>query len=237
MMACKKALVEAGGDMEKAIDNLRKAGIEKADKKAERSTSEGAVAVAGRTAVSLRCETDFVARNEDFLALLNTLVTTADAKGAQAAQEQFETERAALITKLGENITFGEAVTVASGSTVGSYVHSNRKLAAIVTLEGGDSETARDIAMHVVANSPQVVSPAEIPNDLVAKEKEIWAEQLKKEGKPAEIIEKIMLGKEKKFREENALIKQPFVKDAEKTVEQVLAQSGATVTGFVRVAV
>lgn len=237
MMACKKALVEAGGDVTKATEILRKAGLEKADKKADRSTGEGAVAVSGRTAVSLRCETDFVARNEAFLTLLDTLVHKAEADGSAAAQAYFENERAALITKLGENITLGEVVTVASGDTVGSYVHSNRKLAAIVTLVGGNAEVARDIAMHVVANSPQVITPDEIADDLVAKEKEVWAEQLKKEGKPEAIVEKIMLGKEKKFREENALIKQPFVKDAEQTVESVLAAHGATATGFVRIAI
>lgn len=237
MMACKKALQEASGDFEKAIEVLRKSGAEKAIKKADRETGEGAVAVAGHAVVSVRCETDFVARNEQFLAFLQHLAEVADKDGAAAAEKLFETERAGLVAKLGENISFGEARVLTGGTVVGSYVHSNRKFAGIVALEGGNDELARDLAMHVVASSPEVLTPEEIPASLVSKEKEIWTDQLKREGKPEAIIEKIMLGKEKKFREENALIKQPFVKNQEITVEALLGQSGAKAAGFLRVKV
>lgn len=237
MMVCKKALVEAGGDIEKAIDILRKSGAEKADKKAGRATGEGAIAVSGRAAVSLRCETDFVARNDDFLRILEELVAIAAEQGAAAAEAQFEQQRADLVTKLGENISFGEAVVVDGGTVAGNYIHSNRKLAAVVTLDGGNEDLARDLAMHVVASSPEVIRPEEISDELVAKEKTIWAEQLKNEGKPAEIIDKIMLGKEKKFREEGALLKQSFVKDPEITIEALLQQEGAAVVRFARIEV
>ncbi len=237
MMACKKALVEASGDLEKAIDILRKAGAEKADKKAGRATSEGAVAIAGRAAVSLQCETDFVARNESFSATLQELADVANSKGTEEAKSRFEQQRAELVAQLGENISFGEAVVIKGGSVIGSYIHSNNKLAGLVALDGGDEELARDIAMHIAANSPQVIRPEEISDELVAKEREIWEEQLKNEGKPAEIIGKIMLGKEKKFREEGALLKQAFVKDPEISIETLLQKSGAKVVQFARVEV
>ncbi len=237
MMQCKKALVEAGGDLEQAIDILRKAGAEKAGKKSDRTTGEGAIAISGRAAVSVQCETDFVARNDDFLEYLSELADEASAEGVEKVAEKFESERADYITKLGENLTFGEAVVIDEGEVVGDYLHSNRKLAGLVAIEGGSEELARDLAMHAVANAPQVISPDEVSDELVAKEKEVWAEQLKNEGKPAEIIDKIMLGKEKKFREESAFIKQPFVKDPEMTVEQLLQKNGATIVRFARIAV
>jgi elongation factor Ts len=237
MMACKKALVEADGDIEKAIDILRKSGAAKADKKADRATGEGAVAISGRAAVSLRCETDFVARNDDFISALQDLADEANANGENAAKAKFESKKTELITQLGENISFGEEKVIPGGDTVGSYLHSNRKIAGIVALTGGSEELAKDIAMHVVANSPQVIAPEDISEELVAKEKEIWAEQLKNEGKPENIIEKIMMGKEKKFREEGALLKQSFVKDPEITIEALLKKSGAEVESFVRMEV
>lgn len=237
MMACKKALVEAGGDMEKAIDILRKSGAAKADKKADRETGEGAAALSGRAVASLRCETDFVARNDDFIAAVQELADEADAKGKKAAEELFESKKTGLITQLGENISFGEVKVLTEGDTVGGYLHSNRKIATVVALSGGTEDLAKDIAMHVAANAPQVISPEDVADEAVSKEKEIWAEQLKNEGKPENIIEKIMMGKEKKFREEGALIKQPFVKDPEESVEQLLQKSGAQVESFVRISV
>jgi elongation factor Ts len=237
MMACKKALVEADGDMEKAIDILRKSGAAKADKKANRETGEGAAAVFGRAVLSLRCETDFVARNEDFIDALNNLVKEADANGEESAKEMFESNKTDLITKLGENISFGEGKVLTEGDTVGGYLHSNRKIATLVSLSGGTEELAKDIAMHVAANAPQVISPEDVADEDVAKEKEIWAQQLKNEGKPENIIEKIMMGKEKKFREEGALLKQPFVKDPEVTIEKLLQDAGAQIESFVRITV
>lgn len=237
MMACKKALVETGGDAEKAVELLRKQGAAKAGKKADRETGEGAIAISDRGIVSLKCETDFVARNDDFLAAVEGLASTATAEGTEGAQNSFEQQKAELITKLGENIIFGECAVIEEGDTVGGYIHSNKKLAGLVALTGGTEDIAKDIAMHVVASSPQVISPEEISDELVEKEKEIWTEQLQNEGKPDQIIEKIMLGKEKKFREESALLKQPFVKNPEITVEQYLKENGAEVESFIRMSV
>lgn len=237
MMACKKALEEAGGDEDKAIDILRKKGAAKAAEKADRATSEGVVLtkVAGNRAVivKLACETDFVAKNEEFVAIANHAADTALASGVEAAKEEADPAIKALFAKLGENMTI--EVDAIEGEGIGEYLHTNGKVGAIVNLATKDAEKARDIAMHITAMNPEVVRPENLPEDVVIKEREIWAEQLKNEGKPAEMIDRIMQGKEKKFREESALIKQSFVKDGEKTVEQYLDSN--SVTGFVRKAV
>lgn len=235
MMACKKALVEANGDMNAAIDILRKTGAAKAEKKGDRDTSEGAVAVSGGAAISLQCETDFVGRNDDFLALAQELADEAATNGEEAAKAMFEKKKTDAITKLGENITFGEAKVLKAGDTVGRYIHSNNKIAVVVAITGGTEDMARDVAMHIAASSPQVISPDEVDDTLVAKEKEIWTEQLKNEGKPEQIMEKILMGKEKKFREENALLKQNFVKNPDQTIEEFLGD--ATIEAFVRLEV
>jgi len=237
MMACKKALTEANGDMDAAIDILRKSGEAKAAKKSDRETTEGAIGISGRSAVSVECETDFVARNENFSDLLKMLAETTEEKGATTAQEVFESEKAEQIARLGENLVFGKAVTLEGGDTVGSYIHSNKKLGAIVALNGGSEEVARDIAMHIVASNPEVLSPDEVSNDLLEKEKEIWVEQLKNQGKPEQIIEKILFGKERKFREESALLKQAFVKNPDQKVEEFAKDQGAEVIAFVRISV
>lgn len=234
MMACKKALEEAGGDEEKAIEILRKKGAAKAAEKSDRETSEGLIVtkVDGDKAVivKLSCETDFVAKNEDFVAAANKAADTALASGVDAAKAEAEPVLKELFTKLGENM--GIEVNVVEGEGVGEYVHGNGKVGAIVKLSSADADKARDVAMHITAMNPSVVKPEDLPEDLVIKEREIWSEQLKNEGKPEEIIGKIMEGKERKFREEAALIKQSFVKDGEKTVEQYL--EGNSVESFVR---
>ncbi len=236
MMACKGALEEAKGNFEEAITILRKKGEAKAADRIGKSTSQGVVAVAikGKKAamVKLLCETDFVARGEDFIKLANSLAERVlDGKLKSEEREVSEVKDAVL--KMGENIQIGEMALI-SGEILGSYVHSNLKIGVVVALKGGTSELAKDIAMHAAATNPLVLSPDDVKEELVKKEKEIWTEQLKKENKPAEVIEKIMLGKEKKFREENALIKQMFVKNPEKTIEQLLKEGGAEITEFVR---
>jgi len=138
--------------------------------------------------------------------------------------------------KLGENIQIGDKK-VLEGDMIGSYIHSNSRIGVLVSLDGGNAELAKDIAMHVAATNPQCISPDQVSDELVEKEKEIWKDQLAQEGKPAEIMDKIMMGKEKKFREENALVKQAFVKDPEKTIEQLLQEAGATVKDFGRIEV
>ncbi|MBN2307043.1 translation elongation factor Ts [Candidatus Peregrinibacteria bacterium] len=237
MMACKKALEEANGNEDKAIEILRKKGAAKAAEKAERETKEGIIVakVDGDKAVivKLTCETDFVAKNEEFKAIAKKAVDTALKRGVEAAKKEAEPAMKDVFTKLGENM--GIEVDVIEGKGIGEYVHTNGKVGTIVNLKSKDAAKARDIAMHITAMNPEVIRPEDLPEDVVVKEREIWAEQLKAEGKPEAIMGKIMEGKEKKFREEAALIKQSFVKDGDKTVEQYLEDN--SVESFVRMAI
>ncbi|MDA1208942.1 MAG: translation elongation factor Ts [bacterium] len=238
ILECKNALEEAGGDEEKAIEFLRKRGIAQAAKKADREQKEGSVFIDeadGKAGVVfIQCETDFVARDDNFRSLGASLAEALRTGGEDAAKAAGEELISAMVQKLGENISLGEMHVVEAG-TIGSYVHSNGKIGVVIGLDGGSTEIAKDIAMHAAAMSPTYVSPEEVSEEEVAKEKDIWTEQLTTEGKPAEIIEKIMIGKEKKYREENALVSQDFVKDPSMTIEKYL--DGATVTAYVRVAV
>lgn len=234
MMQCKKALEEAGGDMDAAIDILRSKGEAQAVKKGDREQGEGYIFAASSDSkavmVLIRCETDFVARNDDFQALGVELAQDALQNGADAVMTGSADKINAAIQGLGENISIA-AVEEMSGGTLGTYVHTNGKVGVLVQLDGGTEELARDAAMHSAAMRPEYKTPDEVSEEAVAKEKTIWAEQLAAEGKPAEIMEKIMMGKEKKFREENALMTQPFVKNPEQTIADYLG--GATVTGYV----
>jgi len=237
MSACKSALEEANGDMDKAIDVLRKKGEAKAVDRAARETHQGVVSMKAEgnkvAMASLLCETDFVARGEDFNSVVDLLAQKL-LDGSLKPEDTEVPEVKELVLKAGENIKIGKMALV-EGGNIGTYIHTNKKIGVIISLEGGNAEIARDVAMHAAATNPACVSPDEVPQEAVDKEKEIWREQLAKEGKPAEIVEKIMMGKEKKFREENALLKQQFVKNPEQTIEQVLA--GATIKTFVRIAV
>lgn len=238
ILACKEALEESGGDEEKAIELLRKRGIAQAAKKSDRAQGEGKIFAAeaeGKAAaVLLRCETDFVARADGFSALGQELADTLLKEGEAAAKALADKKVPEAVQALGENVSLGE-MHLMNAPVVGVYVHSNGKIAVLVGLSKGSRDMARDVGMHAAAMNPQVVSPDEIPSDLVEKEKEIWREQLKKEGKPEAMFDKIMVGKEKKFREENALLKQMFVKDGQKTVEQYL--DGASVSSYARLSV
>jgi len=239
MMVCKKALEETSGDLDQAIDLLRKKGETKAADRSERSTLQGAVVIKskkGKSAmIQLLCETDFVAKGDDFLALGELLVDKL-LNGEISPDNKDIPELKEAVLKLGENIQVGDMKLI-EGENLGDYVHTNRKIGVLVSLSGGNLELAKNIAMHVAATNPSVLSPEDIDNALIDKEKGIWAEQLASEGKPAEIIDKIMFGKEKKFREENALVKQSFVKDPDKTIEQLLQESEATINEFVRLAI
>ena len=228
MLACKKALEEANGDMDAAIELLRKRGEAKASEKAEREAAEGLIALHGRTLVKIHCETDFVARNADFQAFVQEVAR----KGVDA-ESYFDSVKTDKIQSIGENLIFGGLETVEGGDTIGGYVHSNGKVAALVALQGGTEEQARDVAMHVTAMNPEVVSPEDMPQDVMDKEREIAAEQLANEGKPAEIIEKILEGKLKKFAAEHALTSQAFVKDPSQTIAAYLGD--AKVVAFARV--
>jgi len=235
MMACKKALDEANGDMEAAIEILRKKGASKAADKADRSTGEGRVAITDRAMVKLLCETDFVAKNDDFMALVKEIADKASAEGADAAKTYFEEIKSDKILKIGENIVLDDVQVVDGGDTIGSYVHTTGKVGTLVVLTGGSEEHAKDVAMHATAMSPLVATPAEVPAELIEKEKEIGREQMKNEGKPENIIEKIIEGKVKKFCAERALTSQAFVKDPSMTVAEYLGD--ASLVKFVRMAV
>jgi elongation factor Ts len=237
MMQCKKALEEAKGNEEKAIEILRKNGAAKAAEKADRAMKQGVVIaeVKGNKAVvvKLLCETDFVSKNPEFIAIANAAAAEALKKGAAAAEKSQGAALKELFARLGENMSL--EIKELEGKGIGSYVHTNGKIGTLVLLKGTDEEKARDIAMHIAALSPKHINPEDVPAEEVAKEKDIWKELLRKEGKPEAMFEKIMMGKEKKYREENALLKQSFVKNGDQTVEEYL--SGNTVTEFIRMSI
>ena len=237
MMQCKKALEEAMGDEEKAIEILRKKGAAKAAEKSDRAMKEGIVIaeVKGDKAVlvKLLCETDFVSKNPEFIAVANAAASEALKNGAAAAEQSQAEVLKELFSRLGENMSL--EVKVLEGKGIGAYIHSNSKIGTLVRLKDTNEEQARDIAMHIAAMSPKHINPEDIPEAEIAKEKEIWKELLRTEGKPEAMFEKIMAGKEKKYREESALLKQSFVKNGEQSVEQYL--SGNTVAEFIRLSI
>ena len=246
MMDCKKALVEADGDMEKAIDDLRKASGMKAAKKAGRIAAEGIVmtkvAADGKYGIILEVnsETDFVARDSNFLNFANTNLEQAfktnQADVAALMAGDLENAREALVQKIGENINVRriQLVEAASNGVVDAYVHSNNRIAVMVALSGGNDVLAKDIAMHVAAVNPLVVRSDDVPKELLAKEAEIYSAQARESGKPEEIIEKMIQGRLRKFVAEVSLLDQPFVKDGEITVAALLKKAGADVVSFIR---
>lgn len=245
MMECKKALVETDGDVELAIENLRKASGLKAAKKADRTAAEGIVAArvaddgSYAVVVEVNSETDFVARDNNFLdfsaQVLDKAYNNKQTNVAELMAGDLESTREALVQKIGENIGVRRISEVApSDGVVGSYVHSNNRIAVLVELQGGTVELARDIAMHVAAVKPEVVNPEDMPAELVEKEKDIIKAQPDMEGKPAEIVEKMVQGRIGKFLKEASLVEQPFVKDPEQTVGALAKKAGAKVVSFVR---
>lgn len=236
--ACKDALDEAGGDEEKAIEILRKRGIAQAAKKAARDQREGRIFAESTekkaAMILLGCETDFVARDEGLRVLGSTLTHLLLVHGKERAEEEAKKKIPEVVQKLGENISVIEAHII-DAPIIGTYVHSNGKIGVVIGLTGGTVAMARDVAMHAAAMNPLVISPDEIPETIVTKEREIWREQIVKEGKPQQIIEKIMIGKEKKFREEHALLKQEFVKEPGKKIEEYLGD--LRITHFNRISV
>jgi len=245
MMECKKALNEAGGDIDQAIENLRKASGLKAAKKADRTAADGVVKakVANDNSyaviVEVNSETDFAARDANFLSFVDSVVEAAFAAKANSVDEVMNADldkaREELVQKIGENIGVRRVQCVdVDGSLVGAYVHSNNRIAALVELKSGNVELARDIAMHVTAVNPQVVNSEQMPEELVNKEKDIIKAQPDMAGKPDAIIEKMMTGRIQKFLKENSLVEQPFVKDPELSIGKLAAGAGATVASFVR---
>ena len=245
MLDCKKALVETDGDIELAIENMRKSGQAKAAKKAGRIAAEGVILTkveAGKaTMLELNCETDFVARDEGFLAFGNKLLDVAFEKGLNDIEALNASEieggvasdvRDALVAKIGENISPRRVLTV-EGDNLGAYVHGGR-IGVVAILTGGEEDLAKDVAMHVAASSPQFVKPEQVPAEVVEKEKAIQIEIAMQSGKPAEIAEKMVVGRMKKFTGEISLTGQPFVKDPSVSVGELLKSNNADVVNFVR---
>lgn len=240
MMDCKKALVEANGDSELAIENLRKSSGMKAAKKAGRIAADGLLGckIDGTTGVivEVNCETDFAAKNEDFIAFVGTVTDKVFATGTtDVAELDLEAEREALVQKIGENISIRRAEVFKDEGQVVSYIHATTgKIGVVVAIEGGNEELGKDIAMHIAASNPSVVSPEDAPADLIEKEREIYTAQAQESGKPPEIIEKMIDGRIRKYLAEISLVEQPFVKDADTKVGALLKKEGATVNRFVR---
>jgi elongation factor Ts len=245
LLECKKALAAASGDVEKAIEEMRKSSGMKAAKKAGRTAADGVVVAriaddgSYGVIVEVNSETDFVARDENFLGFVNSVVDAAFAGKqtdvATLMAGDLESSREALVQKIGENISVRRIELVnADSGVVGFYVHGNNRIAVLVELKAGDQDLARDIAMHVAAVNPQVVSPADMPAEVVAKETEIYTAQAQESGKPPEIVEKMIGGRIKKFLAENSLTEQSFVKDPDVTVGKLASAAGAEVVSFVR---
>ncbi|GIX34242.1 MAG: elongation factor Ts [Lysobacteraceae bacterium] len=251
MMECKKALAENGGDIEAAMEFLRKSGLAKADKKAGRVAAEGRIAYAqnggNAVLVEVNSETDFVAKDENFVAFANKVAEAALGSGAADVEalkavrldgQTVEEARAALVAKVGENVQVRRLVRVQGDNNVAAYVHGGR-IGVLVELKGGSEELARGIAMHVAAMNPQYLSPAQVPAEVVAKEKEIALAQMseKDRAKPAEIQEKMITGKINKVLAEMCLTGQPYVLDTNLTVEAAAKKEGAEILSYARIAV
>ena len=248
MMDCKKALSDADGNMEKAIEDLRKASGLKAAKKASRVAAEGVVmtkvAEDGNYGViiEVNSETDFVARDDNFLSFAEqALVSSFEASQAsveELLEEGLEESRQALVQKIGENVNLRRLKRLnfenANQGIVESYVHNNSKIGVLISLKGGDETLAKDVAMHIAAVSPMVVRPEDVPEEILAKESEIYSAQARESGKPEEIVEKMISGRLRKFVAEVSLLEQQFVKDPEIKICDLLKEVGADVVQFVR---
>ena len=251
MMECKKALVETDGDMDAAIEHLRKSGLAQADKKATRIAADGRIALATNAdqsqavMVEINCETDFVAKDANFQAFTDAVAANAltansddvDALMATDANgESLELARQALVTKIGENIQVRRMARMSGTGNIGAYVHGGH-IGVLVGVEGGDEELARDIAMHIAALNPAYVDVDDVPADVLAKEKQFLIEQAADSGKPADIIEKMVEGRMRKHLSSITLLGQDFVKDGDITVAKLLKRNGASVKSFVRLVV
>jgi elongation factor Ts len=252
MMECKKALTETNGDIEAAIELMRKSGQAKAAKKSGRTAADGLVVVKatpdGRRAVmvEVNCETDFVAKDENFRAFADAVaevVMSTDVEDVEALARSplrpgeattVEEAREALVAKIGENMSVRRFVRMAtSNGRIATYRHGVR-IGVLVDLEGGGAELGKDLAMHIAASNPLCVDSSGVPADTVAKEREIYAAQAAESGKPANIVEKMVDGRIRKFLEEVTLVGQPFVKDPETTVGKLVEKAGARVIAFRR---
>ena len=250
MMECKKAPTEADGDIDAAIENMRKSGLAKADKKAGRVAAEGRIAIKisddGKTAViaEVNCETDFVSGGDDFLAFVNEVAATALENRPESVEalvelaidggQTIEEKRKEMVSKIGENIQVRrfELMQLDAGK-FGSYLHGTR-IGVLLGMENGNDDLIKDVAMHIAASRPTCVTEEQVPAELLEKEREILIAQAQDSGKPQDIIEKMVDGRIRKYLAEITLVGQPFVKDPDKTVGALLKDEGAKVTGFVR---
>ena len=236
MMDCKKALQETDGDMELAIENMRKSGQAKAAKKAGNIAAEGQIIIKDGALLEVNCQTDFVAKDENFLAFANEVAEAAASSKAsiEELQAQFEEKRIALVAKIGENINV-RRVAYVEGENLASYKHGAK--IGVVVAGNGDAETLKHMAMHVAASKPEYINPEDVPADVVEKEKAIQIDIAMNEGKPAEIAEKMVTGRMKKFTGEISLTGQAFIMEPKRSVGDILKEKGASVTSFVRLEV
>ncbi|MEZ9822620.1 translation elongation factor Ts [Shewanella sp. 10N.286.45.A1] len=240
MMDCKKALTETNGDIELAIDNMRKSGAAKAAKKAGNIAAEGAILIKNgegfAALLEVNCQTDFVAKDANFLAFANSVLDVASASkvSIEDLKAQFEETRVALVAKIGENINV-RRVEYIDGANLAQYRHGER--IGVVVAGEADEETLKHVAMHVAASKPEFVNPEDVPADLVAKEEALQIEIAMNEGKPEEIAKKMVLGRMKKFTGEISLTGQAYIMEPKKTVGAVLKEKGASVSNFIRLEV
>ena len=245
MMECKKALEEANGNLEEAIKNLRKSSALKAEKKASRNAVEGIITskISDKeiTFVEVNCETDFVAKDENFInfceeALKVAVDRPSEENLLEEVSESMEKKRMSVVQKIGENIIIRKVKKI-SGEVLESYIHSNKKIAAGVSLDKGSPEIAKEVAMHIAASNPIVLSPEDLDESYVKSEREIFRSQVEKEDKPEEIKEKMIQGKLNKQLADVSLLKQPFVKDPSKSVEAFLSETNTKISSFIRIEV
>ena len=246
LMDCKKALQESDGDIELAIVNLRKNSVLKAEKKSSRSAIEGIILAEiiddlnKVILVEVNCETDFVSKDENFLKFCNQVLIASknslEGDILEKVNKDMDEARKVLIQKIGENIVIRKVKSI-DGGVINFYIHSNKKIGTIVSLSAGDKELAKDIAMHVTASHPLVISSEDLSEDILNKEKEIINSQVSQENKPPEIQEKMIQGRLNKYLAEVSLVKQPFIKDPSKSVEELLIESKAEVNSFFRIEV
>ena len=240
MMDCKNALVQSSGDMDLAIETLRKSSGMKAAKKAGRIAADGIISSKVGSGfgviVEVNCETDFAAKNQDFMAFADSVTQRVfEGRISNLESIDFEDVREKLVQKIGENITIRRSEIIEDAdASVSNYIHGNKKIGVLLAVSGGDYALAQDIAMHIAAMNPLVVSPEQVSAELVEKEREIYRAQAEESGKPQEIVEKMVDGRVRKYLAEISLTEQPFVKDSEKKVGDLCSSSGAKIIRFVR---
>ena len=243
LMDCKKALEEANGDLDLAVEELRKTSGLKASKKSSRSAADGLIGIKSLEGksfmVEINCETDFVARDDSFNSFMLEVLEIVSSNREKSLEELLEAgiedKREKLVQKLGENIVV-RRITASedSADSSGVYLHSNNKIGTIISLKGGTEEVAKDIAMHAAATDPMAISPSDISQDVIEKEREIYKAQSEESGKPADIVEKMIEGKIRKFLSEVSLTEQDFVKDPSIKINDLLKNNNASIIGFRR---